>query len=85
MESVGLEESAGGGSKSSTVAWSHVNSYRCDPKVKVNLPRDIYVPMLKSLLPWVQDRLSERWRSLLMKLQLNWVSVFADTYYLIGF
>lgn len=51
MESVGFEESAGGGSRSSTVAWPHVNSYRCndlcDPSVKINLPHDICVPMRK--------------------------------------
>lgn len=82
MVSVGFEDSAGGGSRSSTVAWAHVNSYRCsnlcDARVEGNLPRDIYVPMLKSL-PGVQDHSCGQWRPLLTKLLLSWASVVTET------
>ena len=84
MESVGFEERAGGGSRSSTVAWPHVNSYRSnnlnDPRVKVNhLPHDIYVPMQKSCWPGTQDHLSGRWRPLPMKLLLSFALVVTYT------
>lgn len=89
MESVGFDERAGGGSRSSTVAWPHVNSIAAvnlrDPRVQINIPHDTCVPMQKSLRSGMaQDHLSERWRPFSMKLLLKSASVVTDAYYELG-
>ena len=73
MESVGFEESAGGGSRSSTVAWPYVNATSCcDFRAEIDIHHDTCEPMKMS--PWpgmARDHFSGRWKPLSIQLPFS--------------